>query len=103
MRTILFLAFLALWCGCSPKREPRSDIQFAVPTNLTAEQTAVIDVAKRFVSTNRPWRSVEFESPTRDQRGQWSVYAMARPVAPGLNLTIKIDDTGHVTDSYDLP
>jgi hypothetical protein len=97
MRITFSIAALVLLTACSQSRSPR--INASRP--LTAEETRVVEIARRAVATNDTWvESAEFQLPQQKPDGRWSVTVWRLPKEPGGFRDISIDTNGRVTDYY---
>jgi len=93
MRIVLSVTILALMVSCATR--PAGRVKATRP--LTAEESRIIEIARRAVATNDTWVSeAEFELPQVDGRG-WSVLVWRLPYTPGGYRRVLIDENGRVT------
>lgn len=85
--------------GCSPDQGATSR---ADPTPVSregpTEQSRILAIARKAVEDNDTWiDSAQFEPPTREPDGRWSVKVWRYPKTPGGFRLVQIDRNGKVT------
>jgi len=88
------IAATSLLVGCAHHAATR--VKATRP--LTAEETHIVEIARRAVATNDAWADrLEFELPQRTVGGEWSVLVWRLPPTPGGFRVITIDEKDRVT------
>ncbi|MCC6795363.1 MAG: hypothetical protein IT366_09615 [Candidatus Hydrogenedentes bacterium] len=98
--SILIIAagsMLSSGCESRARSEPIRQEDSASSNALAADD--VLEIARNAVAANDTWLDrTEFETPTKQADGSWSVMVWRLPKTPGGHRLIIVDAKGEVTD-----
>ena len=85
--------------GCKSRASSEVVPQVVRASNSALNADKVLEIARDAVAANDTWvNQAEFETPSRQPDGSWSVMVWRLPKTPGGHRAIIIDGKGKVTD-----
>lgn len=92
-------SMISIGCESRAKIEPIRQEDSASSNALAADE--VLEIARDAVAANDTWIDrAEFETPTKQSDGLWSVMVWRLPKIPGGFRTITIDANGEVVEYF---